>query len=138
AQLYRRRWTIEGLFYEVTQTLDCEPHTLAYPPAALFAFCLALVASNAVALIEASVRATAGADVVESLSAYYVALEVQQTHAGMMVALPAALWEFVRELSPAELAGLLRRVAGGIDQARYRKATRGPKKPPPQRKPYKN
>ena len=31
ADLYRRRWTIEGRFYEVTQTLDCEPNTLAYP-----------------------------------------------------------------------------------------------------------
>lgn len=49
AELYLKHWTIEGRFYEVTQTLDCEPNTLAYPKAALFAFCLALVASNAVA-----------------------------------------------------------------------------------------
>jgi hypothetical protein len=137
-ELYRKRWTIEGLFYEVAQTLNCEPHTLAYPPAALFAFCLALVASNAVSLCKASVRATAGADVGEALSAYYVALEIQQTHAGMMVALPAAQWAFVRALPPAELARLLRGVAAGIDSARYKKATRGPKKPPPERKPYKN
>src|SRR5262249_54866161 len=46
AELYRKRWTIEGRFYEVTQTLNCEPNTLGYPKAALFAFCLALVASN--------------------------------------------------------------------------------------------
>lgn len=138
AELYRKRWTIEGLFYEVTQTLNCEPHTLAYPPAALFAFCLALVASNAVSLCKASVRATAGTDAVESLSSYYVALEIQQTHAGMMVALPADAWEFVRKLSPNALVGLLRIVAEGIDHARYHKATRGPKKPPPKRKPYKN
>lgn len=138
SELYRRRWTIEGLFYEVAQTLNCEPHALAYPPAALFAFCLALVAANAVSLCKASVRASAGAGVEESLSAYYVALEIQRTHAGMMVALPAESWQFARELPPAELACLLRGVAGGIDPTRYRKATRGPKKPPPKRKPYKN
>ena len=56
AELYRKRWTIEGRFYEVTQTLNCEPNTLGYPKAALFAF-LALVASNAVALLRASLRA---------------------------------------------------------------------------------
>jgi hypothetical protein len=138
SEWYRRRWTIEGVFHEVAQTLNCEPHTLAYPPAALFAFCLALVASNAVSLCKASVRATAGAEAVESLSAYYVALEVQRTHAGMMVALPAERWEFVRGLSPGALARLLRGVASGIDPTRYEKATRGPKKPPPERKPYKN
>jgi hypothetical protein len=138
AELYRKRWTIEGLFYEVTQTLNCEPHTLAYPPAALFAFCLALVASNAVSLCQASVRAAVGEPVAEELSSYYVALEIQRTHSGMMVALPASVWEFVRELSSIELAELLRQIAGGIDRTRYRKATRGPKRPPPKRKPYKN
>ena len=50
AELYRKRWTIEDRFYELAQTLDGEPNTLGYPAAALFAFCLALVASNAVAL----------------------------------------------------------------------------------------
>lgn len=138
AELYRERWTIEGLFDEVTRALNCEPHTLAYPPAALSAFGLALVASNAVSLCKASVRATVGADAVGALSSYYVASEIRQTHVGMMVALPAALWEFVRQLSSAELAALLRRVASGIDRTRYHKATRGPKKPPPKRKPYKN
>ena len=67
AELYRKRWTIEGRFYEVTQTLDCEPNTLGYPQAALFAFCLALVASNAVALMKASLcrprRGNGGEDV---------------------------------------------------------------------------
>jgi len=38
AELYRKRWSIETLFYEVTQTLQCEIKTLGYPSAALFAF----------------------------------------------------------------------------------------------------
>src|SRR5262249_785955 len=42
AELYRKRWTIENRFYELAMTLNCEPDTLAYPKAALFAFCLGL------------------------------------------------------------------------------------------------
>ena len=45
-----------GVSDELAQTLNGEPNTLGYPKAALFAFCLALVASNAMALIRASVR----------------------------------------------------------------------------------
>jgi hypothetical protein len=138
AQLYRNRWTIEALFYEVTVVLDCEPHTLGYPRAALFALCLALVASNAVALLKASIRSAHDAQVASEVSAYYVALEISQTHKGMMVALPEDMWAFVRELPARDLAALFRQLAQGIDLTRYRKAKRGPKKPPPERKPYNN
>jgi Transposase DDE domain len=79
AELYRRRWTIEGLFLEVSQTLDCEIKTLAYPKAALLALCLGLVAYNAVALLKAALRAAQGAAAVDQLSGYYLALEIRQT-----------------------------------------------------------
>lgn len=138
AELYRRRWTIETLFQEVTVSLRCEVHTLAYPRAALFALCLALVASNAVALIRASVRCAHGARAEEELSVYYVALEIGQAHRGMMVALPAESWVLVREIAADELAVLFRALADGIDLTRYRKVTRGPKKPPPERAAYNN
>jgi hypothetical protein len=138
AQLYRRRWTIEGRFYEVTQTLDCEPNTLGYPKAALFAFCLALLASNAVALLKASLRAVHGPQAVDAMSSYYMALEVGQTYRGMMVALPPPLWAAFRDLTASDWAGLLRQAAGRVQPARYRKARRGPKKPPPPRDTYKN
>lgn len=139
ADLYRRRWTIEGRFYEVTQTLDCEPNTLGYPKAALFAFCLALVASNAVALLKAALRAVHGASAVAQLSHYYLTLEVRQTYRGMMVALPPALWEHFAYLSPSELAGVLRTLARRVRLQRYQKARRGPKKPPtPKKGRYRN
>jgi hypothetical protein len=136
AELYRRRWTIEGRFYEVTQTLDCEPHTLAYPKAALFAFCLALVASNAVALLRAALRAAHPAEDVAEMSAYYMALEIRQTYVGMMIALPPSEWLAFRSLSAAQAAALLRQVACQVAPVRYRKAHRGPKKPPPDRGTY--
>ena len=56
ADLYRKRWTIETLFLEVTTTLTCEVNTLCYPKAALFVFCLALLAANAVAVSWFSVK----------------------------------------------------------------------------------
>src|ERR1019366_45229 len=68
AELYRKRWTIETLFLEVTQTLACEINTLCYPPAALFVFCLALVAANAVAVIKAALRAAHGDEEADKLS----------------------------------------------------------------------
>lgn len=138
AELYRKRWTIEGRFHEVTQTLDCEPNTLGYPKAALFAFCLALVASNAVALMKASLRAVHGAETVAEMSHYYIALEVRQTYVGMMVALPPQRWLGFRKLSAAQLANVLCEVARHVKPARYRKARRGPKKPATPKDRYRN
>jgi Transposase DDE domain len=138
AELYLKRWTIEGRFYEVTQTLDCEPNTLAYPQAALFAFCLALVASNAVALLRAALRAVHKPEDVKEMSAYYMALEIRQTYVGMMVALPPEEWLVFRTLPARDLAAVLRQVACAVAPKRYRKAHRGPKKPPPARGKYQN
>jgi IS4 transposase len=138
AEMYRQRWTIEGRFYEVTQTLECEPQTLGYPKAALFAFCLALLASNAVALLKAALRSVHGGERVAALSVYYLTLEIRQTYRGMLIALPEAAWEFLRELSAAALAQVLREVASQVDLARYAKAKRGPKKKPPPRGRYIN
>jgi hypothetical protein len=139
AEVYRKRWTIEGLFFEAAQTLSCEIDTLCYPKAALFAFCLGLLACNAVALLKAALRAEHGREKVsQELSPYYLVLEVRQTYAGMMVAIPPAVWQVFQTMSDTEMAGVLREIAGHVCLRRYRKTARGPKKPPPQRRRYKN
>jgi hypothetical protein len=138
AELYRKRWTIERRFYDVTQTLDCEPNTLGYPKAALFAFCLALVASNAVALLKASLRAVHKPEEVEEMSHYYIALEVRQTYPGMMIALLPKEWTRFAQLSVSAWAKTLREGARHVCPAHYRKAHRGPKKPTPAKDEYKN
>ena len=139
AEVYRKRWTIEGLFFEAAQTLACEINTLCYPKAALFAFCLGLLAINAVALVKAALRAAHGAEAVrEKLSAYYLVLEIRQTYAGMMVAIPPSHWAVFTQCSDREMACILKEIAGHVSLHRYRKTTRGPKKPPPKRKRYKN
>jgi hypothetical protein len=47
---------------------------------------------------------------------------------GMMIALPAACWVEVQELSARELAELLRGWAAQVDVRRYAKSRRRPKK----------
>lgn len=138
AELYRHRWSIEKLFWEVTTTLSCEIHTLCYPKAALFVFCLALVAANAVAVIKAALRAARGEEKTDELSGYYLALEVKQVHPGMMIAVPPACWDQLAALKPPDFAAQLKTIAASVELDNYRKSTRGPKKPPPKKSRYRN
>jgi hypothetical protein len=139
AELYRKRWTIETAFQEITTTLGCEIRTLGYPPAALFAFCLALLAYNAVSVLKASLRVAHGATKVqEQVSGYYLALEIRQAYDGMAVAIAPEYWEPLRGLAPEPMATWLLEVAHGIELSRYQKHPRGPKKKPPQKAPYKH
>lgn len=138
AEVYRKRWTIEGLFLEASQTLSCEIDTLCYPKAALFAFCLGLLACNAVALLKGALRAEHGQEVVsQQLSVYYLVLEIRQTYAGMMVAIPACHWSVFEHLTDGQMARVLRDMARRVSLRRYGKTARGPKKPPPPRRRYK-
>jgi len=49
ARLYRKRWTLETAFQHLESHFHSEINTLGYPKAALFGFCLALVAYNMLA-----------------------------------------------------------------------------------------
>ena len=139
AQLYARRWTIETMFQELTETLTCEVNALGYPKAALFGFCLALMAYHAVSVIKAALRAVHGRETVEqNVSGYYLSLELTQTYEGMMIAIPASHWRMFRALTPAEMAKALKALAGRANLRRYQKHPRGPKKPPPKKSKYKN
>lgn len=139
ADIYRQRWTIETLFLELTETLTCEINTLGYPRAALFGFCLALMAYNAISILKAVLRSVHGRKKIEQeLSGYYVSLEIRQTYDGMMVAIPAKRWSIFAELSVEQLAEALQELAGRVRLARYRKHPRGAKKPPPKRTAYEN
>jgi hypothetical protein len=139
AELYRKRWTIETVFQEITATLQCEIHTLGYPKAALFAFCLALVVFNAVSLLKASLRAVHGAANVNArVSGYYLALEIRGTYDGMMIAIPERHWRMFRTLSVKDLVVVLKEIAGHLTLSRYAKHPRGPKKPPPKKAAYAN
>jgi hypothetical protein len=134
ARLYEKRWTIEKVFQDLTVALSCEINTLGYPRAALFAFCLALVAYNAISLIQAALRAVHGPEKVETeVSWYYLCLHVSKVYTGMMIALPAKHWDIFCRLDEREFAALLKELVAKIDLRRFRKHPRGPKKPPPKK-----
>ncbi|MGJ5676844.1 MAG: hypothetical protein ACR9NN_25115 [Nostochopsis sp.] len=53
-ELYQGRRSVENLFQTVTENYECQIQTLGYPKAALFSFCLALVAYNILATVRGS------------------------------------------------------------------------------------
>lgn len=133
AELYRGRWSIEGLFLRLTTVLKCEVNTLGYPPAALFGFCVALAAGNVYAGVKGALRAAHGAAVADGVSDYHLALEVSGTCPGLWIAVPAGTWAVIGAWSVGQMAEWLKGLARGAELGRYRKATRGPKKPKPPR-----
>ena len=77
ARLYRKRWTLETAFQHLEAYFHSEINTLAYPQAALFGFCLALVAYNMVAVVMTALRSVHGAETIDQeLSLYYVATDI--------------------------------------------------------------
>jgi hypothetical protein len=134
ATAYRQRWRLENVFQTLVEALRCEIDTLAYPKAALFGFCTALVAYNAVATVRAALRAAHGREAVEGkVSTYHLAGEVARTYEGMMIALPPREWAPFRTISVEEFAAFLQSAAELAWLAKYPLSHRGPKKPRPKR-----
>jgi len=137
ADLYLKRWTLEGVFLTMTQILDGEPSTLGYPKAAIFAFAVALVSFNIASVVRAGLRGTFGQKKIEEeVSWYYVANEVHATHGGMDVAIDEETWVPFQSMSAAELAGKLKEYAGNVKLDVFKRSPRGPKKPPTRRTKY--
>jgi hypothetical protein len=131
AELYADRWTIEGAFFQLTVDLRCEIDTLGYPKAALFGFCLALVAYNIVSVVKGSIRAAWGADFLEEqLSMYYLTLEVAQVAKGMLIAIPPEHWEVFRTMTTQDFSDTMVDLARHMKTHKYTKSRRGPKKKP--------
>jgi IS4 transposase len=135
ANIYRGRWTIETSFQELEKWFNSEINTLGYPPAALFGFCVALIAYMIVSVIKAALSSIHGSKIIEEqVSGYYLADEISGTYRGMMIAIDAEEWVFFRQLTPAQLVQLLRKLARKVKLSAFRKHPRGPKKPVAKRK----
>ncbi|MHB1426957.1 MAG: transposase [Gemmataceae bacterium] len=130
AGLYRSRWTIEIMFRELSDLLENEIDTLAYPKAALFGFCTGLAAYNVMSAIKAALRSVHGAEKIDAeLSGYYVADEIAGTYRGMMIAIPAEEWLVFGTLTIEDWSVLLRALASRVQLDKFRKHPRGAKKP---------
>jgi IS4 transposase len=134
ARLYRKRWTLETAFQYLEAYFHSEINTLAYPKAALFGFCLALVAYNMLAVVLAALCRAQGASMGEQeVSLYYVANEIATTYTGMMIAIPEPEWYIFSTMSVADMAATLLALAQRVRLKAFRKSPRGPKKPRPKR-----
>ena len=135
AELYRGRWTIETAFQHLAEYLNSELNTLGYPRAALFGFCVALVAYIILCVIKAALAAAHGAEVVEKqVSGYYLADEISATYRGMMIAIDYDHWIVFQQMPRSKLIKVLKELSVKVRLSAFRKHPRGPKKPQPKRK----
>ena len=131
-KLYLKRWNIEGMFQVITDTFNCELNTLGYPKAALFVFCVAIVAFNILSTVKAALKSVHGVGKVEAgLSDYYLVEEVQATYRGMAIALPTPLWSPLTQMNLSEFAQTLKQWASLIDLKRFCSSPRQKKKKKP-------
>jgi IS4 transposase len=138
AACYRARWGIETAFQKLERHLNSEIETLGYPQAALFAFCLALVAFNLYAVVMAALRTAHPTQAIdETVSEYYLAGEIATTMTGLTIAVSEQEWALLAQASPQRFAAWLLDLASHVDLRKLRKTTRGPKKPPTPRTRYK-
>jgi IS4 transposase len=132
ASLYRRRWSIEGMFQWLESVLNSEIKTLGYPRAALFAFSVAILAFNALSAIQTAIERQHGIDQQGNgaISLYYIAHEIRTTYQGMMIAVPNDAWSAYLDLPDKELSHALLDVAGHVNPKTLRKHPRTAKKAP--------
>lgn len=130
AKLYLKRWTIETAFQYLKAYFKSEINTLGYPPAALFGFCVGLIAYINVFTIISVLSSVHGHEKVEKeVSGYYIAAELSRNYGGMMIAIPPEEWSIFGEMTEAEFLSVLKVLVENVKLPLYKKHHRGPKKP---------
>ena len=138
AEGYAGRWTIETCLGHVAQSLNAEIDTLAYPGAALLCFCTALTLFNLLSTQEGLLLKFSTAAAKPSISYYYLALEIAETRWGLEVLVDANYWECLAAMTRETFLAFARSIARHANLQRYRKHSRGEKRPPPKRLSGKN
>lgn len=139
AELYRKRWTIETMFQELEAHLQSEIDTLGYPQAALFGFCVALIAYNVLAVVKAALRRVHGEEKIrDEVSGYYLAGEIGRTHEGMAIAIEPQEWAVFQTMTQALFLSALIQLAHNVQLDKYKKHRRGAKTKAPPRTSSKN
>lgn len=130
AQLYRRRWSIEGMFQRLEAILESEIETLGSPKAALLGFTTAVLAYNVLAVLKRSVEQAHRETQPDGWEAsiYHLAVQVRSGYEGMQIALPS---EYLPAIPVEKLAQRLLELARNIQPKQVAKSPRGPKVPKP-------
>lgn len=127
AERYRRRWTIETAFQEMTTSLRCELHSLGHPAAALFTFSVAAACFNMLSVLHAALGQVHGRETDDEVSLYAMVDELGGTYRGMLIALPPSEWATLQPMTAKKLARHFERWATDVKLTRYQKHRRGPK-----------
>src|SRR3954471_3839916 len=132
-EAYRGRWRIEGHYQALTDLLHCEVPGLGYPRAALFAFSMATVAGNALAVLKGNLRVAQGVEVAAEVSNFALVDEVAEVYPGMMLAVPPARWPDLSRSRATTVSRRLNELAERVPVHRMFRSRRGPKKLRPKR-----
>ena len=133
AELYRHRWEEETAFNVLQMTLTCEHTGIGHPQAAVFLFCMSVLAFNLRQTIFAALYATHDEDEVNEISHFHVSKNVSDNTEGMLIAITEEEWDQLIPTTAKKLVSLLTTIASEIDPNEYRKSRRGPKKKKPHR-----
>jgi hypothetical protein len=129
AQLYRKRWTIEGMFGELEAVLESEVRSLGRPRAALLAFGVAVLAYNVLSVVKTAVEASHDLEATNmQVSTYYIAAEVKFAYGGMMMVMEPEERSGQEIQSAEKLSEVLLELARKVKPSTLRKHPRAAKK----------
>ena len=129
AQLYRRRWCVEGMFQRLEAALQSEIRSLGHPRAALLGFAVAVLAYNVLAVLQRCIEQVHRASHPSlQVSVYHLALQIRCGYEGMLIALPAEPWLANDAADPATVAEYLTRLAHNVVPRQLAASPRGPKR----------
>lgn len=128
AQLYRKRWRIEGMFGRLESVMQSEIRTLGHPRAALLGFAVAVLAYNVLSVIKAVTEQAHRANHPElDVSTYHLALEIGRGYESLRMLLPSEHLPSAQD--EPELLPRLLRLAHRLKPKQLATSKRGPKKP---------
>ena len=127
-EAYRKRWTIESMFANLTVSLCCEVRALGHPRAALFLFANAVVAANTLSGVRAALRAQHGEDIEERVSVYQMVDDLQSSFRSTDIIEDS--FTDVESMPIVEFTKHFLAATQRIDIRQYRKAKTRPRKTP--------
>lgn len=132
AELYRRRWRLEGHFDFVKNRLRGEVESLGRPRAALLMMCLAMVAANALAVVRQALRKSHGVEL-EELSGHYLADELAGNYRAVGVLMGPRARAGLAALAVPAFWGWCLGIAAEARPRAFERHPRDPKRPQPRR-----